>query len=676
MTARARLVAIELDAFRGFAMPSRLELDADVVLVRGDNGTGKTSLTDGLLWLFTGAIPRLTERAKGLRKGKDPIVSRYRPNGPARVRLTVALPDGRRVEFEREGRGDRSTLTAWEGEQALDEPEKVLARIFGHDRTPDQLVQAVGSWGILQQHAVLGALDSGTALHERLAQVVGLKQITRFAESANETAKRLGRESKAAEGVLQSLRSRRDTAASRLAAARAETAEPVDAERRLLSLVAACTGDLPEGLSVPRTVSSLEELAALGREVGNLTDDARNLATAVHSVDVARANIAVAVDELERELALLTQRAERAVLRAPAQVQLARAALGLLDDACPVCGQPIDAASVRNHMTELLHVAEAEAAAADDAQRAVVQAQSQLQAARTAEEHRVRAQDCRDDALQRLRERLAATSWIKSELEWPTAESSGALVEELSRFQDRLRDAYVEARRNTSEQIVRFSADVEAADAEIERAETELELLAARKSRAAALDSAAHVAAERIVERALQRLAPSFAEVFDRLSPHPTFTELRATQDIFYGKNQVVPEVYDPDRKVSGNPALIFSEGQLNVVALSYFLGLALNAGDGALPFIVLDDPLQAIDVLGVLGFADLCRRLREQRQLIVTTHDRRFASLLSRKLAPREVGLRTILHEFEGWTEEGPQIRTSDEPLADIVPLLAKRAS
>ncbi|MFL5867508.1 MAG: hypothetical protein ACJ766_10470, partial [Thermoleophilaceae bacterium] len=116
--------------------------------------------------------------------------------------------------------------------------------------------------------------------------------------------------------------------------------------------------------------------------------------------------------------------------------------------------------------------------------------------------------------------------------------------------------------------------------------------------------------------------------------------------------------------------------GQLNIVALSYFLGLALKAREGALPFIALDDPLQTMDDLGVLGFADLCRRLREHRQLILTTHDRRFASLLQRKLAPREASASTLLHEFEGWTREGPQVESTHEPQGEVVQLLRRRAS
>lgn len=211
---------------------------------------------------------------------------------------------------------------------------------------------------------------------------------------------------------------------------------------------------------------------------------------------------------------------------------------------------------------------------------------------------------------------------------------------------------------------------------EAQRAEADWQAAVRRSQRATELANASKQAARRIAERALERLDPSFAEVFDRRAPHPTFTELRTAQDVFYGSNQIVPEAHDPRRGVTVTPQLTFSEGQLDVVALSYFLGLALNAGEGTLPFVVLDDPLQAMDVLAVLGFADLCRRIREQRQLLLTTHDRRFASLLNRKLMPREHGARTVLYEFDGWSEAGPRVRPSEPALADVIPLLQRESA
>jgi DNA repair exonuclease SbcCD ATPase subunit len=632
-------------------------------------------VTDGLLWLFTGRIPRLAERAKGLRKTDDPVISRYRPAGPARVRLEVSLADGRRLTFQREGGADHSALTAWNGDEQLDDAPQLLARSLELEST-GQVHEAVGSWGILQQHAVLAALDSGQALHQRLADVIGLEHVTRFATAATETAKKLKAELKRLEESLGSLRQRRTATQEQLRSARSMTDEAAEASPRLPALVQASLRELPAGIAARGVPTELEDVAALGREVDVAVEASRGVVGYAERLERAEADVSEAGDQVESELGVLMERAEAAVRRAPTQVQMAGAALELLGDTCPVCGQPIDEASVREHLTELLRTARAEADAAAEAQRAVADAQARLAVARRAEAQRRAARENLDGVLIELRARLAEASWLSVDSRWLPAGRSAELVSKLSHWQERLRQVYAEGRRHAPGEVARLASDISAIDHELERAQEEVKLLRDRVHRATALDKAAHVAAQRIVDRALQRLAPNFAEVYDRLAPHPTFTELRATQDIYYGKNQVLPEVWDPARGVRGNPALVLSEGQLNVVALSYFLGLALSAGPAALPFLVLDDPLQTMDVLSVLGFADLCRRIREHRQLLVTTHDRRFAALLGRKLAPRELGTRTILHEFEGWTEEGPRVRSTDEPMADVIPMLGRRAS
>ena len=76
-----RLKRLEVEGFRGFALPQGIDLDADVVLVRGDNGTGKTSLVDSFLWLFCGELEHLKERVRGLRLTEDVVTSRFKPGG-------------------------------------------------------------------------------------------------------------------------------------------------------------------------------------------------------------------------------------------------------------------------------------------------------------------------------------------------------------------------------------------------------------------------------------------------------------------------------------------------------------------------------------------------------------------------------------------------------------------
>ncbi len=71
----------------------------------------------------------------------------------------------------------------------------------------------------------------------------------------------------------------------------------------------------------------------------------------------------------------------------------------------------------------------------------------------------------------------------------------------------------------------------------------------------------------------------------------------------------------------------------------------------------LLDDPVQSMDDVNVLGFADLSRHLRKTRQLIISTHERRLAGLLERKLAPRSANDTTTVLEFVGWDRSGPSV-------------------
>lgn len=114
------------------------------------------------------------------------------------------------------------------------------------------------------------------------------------------------------------------------------------------------------------------------------------------------------------------------------------------------------------------------------------------------------------------------------------------------------------------------------------------------------------------------------------------------------------------------DPLLVFSCSQANIVALSYFLAIGLASREWSLPFLLLDDPLQSMDDVNALGFADLCRHIGGGRQVVVATHERRLAALLERKLAPRSEGERAIALRFRGWDRSGPYIEA--HPIAPQV--------
>jgi len=77
--------SITIEGFRAFGRQATIDLDADVILIQGPNGVGKTSLLDAILWALAGTIDRF--------EGRGSPVSMYAREGAARVELTLAGED-------------------------------------------------------------------------------------------------------------------------------------------------------------------------------------------------------------------------------------------------------------------------------------------------------------------------------------------------------------------------------------------------------------------------------------------------------------------------------------------------------------------------------------------------------------------------------------------------------
>jgi DNA repair exonuclease SbcCD ATPase subunit len=535
------------------------------------------------------------------------------------------------------------------------------------------LRQAVTTWGLLRQDAIRAALEAaGGALHERLSGLVGLEQVSSFAASASNASAGLVRERTAARKLRDAAVLRHEQARERLRLARAAADAATDRSRMLadsLARISVATG-LP--ISLPAEVS-IDTVTQLGSAVGRIAETLEGLAAGRREL----ARYPRDTDDLVREAAAAVGEAETAVAasaeRAPAFIQLATSAMSLLGDRCPVCDQEIDEASVRAHLEEVLAESRELAAAAQSTQDGLVRAQAELARLRG-------AVSARRDAEDRVRAAEAAarqaTAAVVPYLDLESAALDDRLLERLIQLRSELRELYRDVNRASGAETLRIADEADEARRAAETAQRAVDELDARCERAKALERGAHRAAETILARALEDLQPSFAEVFDRLAPNPAFTRLSARQDVMRNRNQIMPVVTDMERGIDANPSLVFSDGQLNTVALSYFLGMALNARDASLPFLILDDPLQSFDVVAILGFSDLCRHIREHRQLLITTHDRRFADVLERKLSPREPESTLVVHNFEGWSREGPTVMTRRPDVQPVMWLLRGEAS
>lgn len=697
-----RIRWIEVENFRGFAERCRVNLDADAIIVTGANGSGKTSLIDAISWGLTGTIERLESRRE--RKGDDVLSNRYRKGGVPRVTLSFARDDGTEFEVVREQTGNGSSLIL-EDERLAGEGNDRLAEALG---LPDHaaLRHAVETWGVLHQDSVRAVLDARPdEFQQRLREILGLGLLDDF-----ESWIKL--ENKAAAESLRDARSRLSQATSAVEQARLSIQK---IEERMAQ--APGDADLYDALrqsiehSAARLVVRLPHsrdasVSPLLQEVRRLQVELSRQWSARAAIEEALSTTASRSPEAESEaLAAATAAATIEYQAAQSEFEqtdarfaairqdleglaaLAAAALPHLSDVCPVCSQTIDEAHVRDHLQSLIETGgdlpnfSALRATRDAAQTRVHQAELMLG---EATRHERAALDAQLRGSQLRAEREASTRWFEQ------AGGEGEVVplrvqpldaETVSMVENDLRRVEAALQRwenSLSDQAALLQEPAERsrlAEGEAQRTllNAEVERLAGTDLSLGSLGKAATKAVVEVTTKWLTELNPLFGAVYNRLAAHPTFSELGLEHDVYYGKGRTLPRVYDRLIDIGDNPLVVCSEGQLNIVALSYFIAFGLSAGDRSLPFMIMDDPLQFMDEVNVLGFADLCRHIRSERQILVTTHDRRFARLLDRKLRPRVGNDSSVFIEFDSWDRSGPTLLTTRHEAVDVPELLSE---
>ncbi len=93
---------------------------------------------------------------------------------------------------------------------------------------------------------------------------------------------------------------------------------------------------------------------------------------------------------------------------------------------------------------------------------------------------------------------------------------------------------------------------------------------------------------------------------------------------------------------VDGVPAgalSVMSQGELHALALALFIPRATTPPDSPFRFLVLDDPIQAMDPAKIDGFLDVLVELSKTRQVIVFSHDDRLpAAIRARSIPPAQL--------------------------------------
>ncbi|MCP3015813.1 AAA family ATPase [Nocardiopsis dassonvillei] len=595
---RTYLTGIRVQGFRGIGRPAELTFDAGpgLTVIVGRNGSGKSSFAEAAEAALTGRNPRWDSMPTGWRDGWRNL--HYDERTEATVDVRVAGDEGStRISRRWTGESVRSAR----GEVVHPDGEVSPLRTMDWG---DNLVR----YRPFLSYDELGRTVTGRSaeLYDTLTGLLGLSGLAeaerRLAKVCDGLAKRRDRPSRELRYLLDALRASDDPRAVQAVQLLTASYFDMDALRRLASDTGPSDPELHTVLRRLRRLA-VPERALMSDVVNELRGASMELAMAAGSKG----------DRAHGVVRLLEQALEHHQ-RHPSETE------------CPTCSAPLGADWVRRANAQLRAL---------KPQAAVVSAAYE------------RADAARDQARFLM---SPAPGWLPPESElgqvWSLWES-GADIEDLAELAEhieavgrRLRAAAVSARRDASERLEDptggWSELAEQLSGWLDDAQDALTAREVLNGAEAALNWLSEQARVLREER-LGPVAAQAEQVWYRLRQE-RHIDLQGMRLIGRGARRRV----EVDVSVDGvgdqtsAPGLL-SQGEFQALALSICLPRTLVEGN-PFGFLVLDDPVQAMDTETVEGLSAVLAEVGRHRQLIVFTHDTRLSDALRRLGLPADI--------------------------------------
>lgn len=596
------LSTLTVEGFRGIGSPAEVSLSPrpGLTIIAGRNGSGKSSLSEALEFVLTGDTYRWNKSSVEWRRA-------WRNLHHEHARVEVGLVE--------EDSGPVKVTAAWADDETSVDNATIKTQRAGAKQT-DGLTELGWSKALEQYRPILsydelgGLLEGGRAqLYDALTSILGVDQLS-------DALKRIHVQLQERKKPGTELAGRRRQLAAR--------ADAIDDERateakKLLSKTSPDVCTL-RALATGSITTETGPVAALRRLV--TMPDPHTPAEVEHAITLLRAAIAGLADAKDEV-------SERSMAR----LELLEAAMSVHkthgDMQCPVC----------------------RTGALDDEWRA------------TSSELVAQQRKDYDDVRRARQDLTVALSAARRLLTPPSAHLSSAPVPGLDDVVRRARQAWddwADAPSGSDAATASALADHLSTHAEVTTALGEAR--AATGARLAELDDvwqpfASQVAAWCDAWDAWLRNKPLVDQLTaahqwlkendlrlknERLAPiegraRSAWARLRQESNVDIGnltltgsgnQRRVVIDASVDGTQVQGFTVL--SQGELHALALSLFLPRATMA-DSPFRFLVLDDPVQAMDPAKVDGLVELLSDLAQTRQVIVLSHDDRLAAAVRR---------------------------------------------
>ncbi len=592
----AFLRSITVQGFRGIGQSVTLPLRGmpGLVVVAGRNGSGKSTLAEGLELALTGVNSRW--------KGKAVVWSQQWRN------LHAGDPASIQIALAEEGSGPTTIGVDWPaGDVAVGDHKRWVQRHGAKREDPSTLGwhTALEMYRPLLSYDELSGILEGkpSDFYEELHKLLGLEALTLAMARLDGEVKQLkipATEAKRAKDALKpKLEAHHDARAATALVQAKKTKPDLDAVRPLIiggSTTAPAAWMRACELTTP-TAGDVEAGCAALREAADHESQQRR------SVD-----------------ALTTDR--NRLLQASVDFHSEHG-----DQPCPVCTTGHLDNEWATAARELLERGQATTQAQNAARAATEQARSAV----TALVRRVPAPPSADPDLTHL---AAATAAHRAFVTLPP-DGDHALAQHITNTLGALTTAYdalrteagalINARDNDWEPIALDLADW------------------VRKAEAAA-ETAPQLA---VATQALQWLQDNAEELRDlRIAPlaeqaKAIWAALRQESNVGLGGIRLLGSKtqrrvkLEADVDGTGTDAFgVMSQGELQALALAIFIPRATSPAS-PFRFLVLDDPIQAMDPTKIDGFLQVLIKLATDRQVIVFTHDDRLPAAIRRSQAP-----------------------------------------